>query len=254
MVDTFSHQEDIHYLVHRGASSGSGGTERGSAGGTAALCVEVVVEFPLLDKSRLSVPELEYLVQFMTASCPPVTVMLSSSDLSLSSSFNTKPSLHFPKQHLPNLRHIHLPNWDSNSTLYDFLPAVEQTIADTWGTRKRFVTELQQISSVVEFDPVDFSYVSLSLRLTRNKHFILSIVDLRIPPHFPSAPILLLMHDLLSGASYPLENKNTISSSTFFSAEWTGERMAREYFVCLCAEIEAMAFGANGGANKNNSY
>jgi hypothetical protein len=138
-------------------------------------------------------------------------------------------------------------------------------VAETWGVRRRFVTELQRISSVAEFDPVDFSYASVSLRLTRDKVFILAMVDLRLPPLFPAAPALLLIHDLLSGASFPLplpldSKSNTqsnkvqskrrgggvsIASGSFFCPLWTPERMAREYFWALCQEVQDLAFGAS---------
>lgn len=277
MLDNFS-QEDIFYLVHKTPNNNTncGDSKSNSRQSNAHIsdkdncdnggsAVHVVVEFPLLAEGRLHCAELEYLLHVVSSLRPPVdiTLCLSSDDLALPSSFSTRPSLLLPRQHLHHLRHLILPSWDANSTLYDYLPALEESIALSWGHRKRFVSELQQIAAVVEFDPVDFSFVSLSLRLTRNKHFILSIVDLRIPAQFPSSPILLLIHDLLSGSSYPLENKSAggISTATFFSQEWTPERMAREYFLQLCAEIESMAFGkdnnsfnhGNSGTSKTNS-
>lgn len=252
MLDNFP-QDDIFYLVYKLPCIGDSGDAMSNQ--LISLdCPHVVVEFPLLEESRLTAPELEYLVQFMEASCPPIKISFTSSDLSMSNSFSTKPTLVFPKNHLPNLRHITLPNWDPASTLYDFLPAVEQRIVETWGVRKKFVSELQRISAVVEFDPVDFSRVSVSLRLTRNKHFILCIVDLRLPVTFPSSPIIVLIHDALSGASYPLESSlagkrgrappvSSASSASFFAPGWPPERMAREYFWTLCDEIQSMAFG-----------
>ena len=261
MLDTFA-PEDVYCLIHRLPHSQENcSNDITSNSGSSSGSSHVVMEFPLLDKSRLHVPELEYLAHVLQASRPSLhaTVTLTSSHIAQSNSFFSKPSLHFSKlPYLPNLRHVPLPSWDgSSTTLFDFLPAVEQSIADTWGRRKRFVSELQQIAAVVEFDPVDFSFVSLSLRLTRNKHFILSIVDLRIPALFPSAPILLQIHDLLSGSSYPLENKSTLSNAAFLASEWTPERMAREYFLQLCAEIESMAFGGkksiiDGNTSSNN--
>ena len=251
MVDNFPSQDEVFYLIRKLPALDREGPEGGSS------CFDSIphlsVEFPLLQKNRLCVPELEYLIQFISETCPtPIYVLLTSTDISLSNSFNSKPGLQFPKENLPNLRNIALPNWDSSSTLYDYLPAVEQRIADTWGLRKKFVSELQQLAAVVEFDPVDFSFVSIAMRLTRHKHFILSIVDLRISGNFPTSPILLMVHDLLSGTSYPLESKRTISSTSFFSSSWTAERMAREYFLALCEEVETMAFGAED--NKKNAY
>jgi len=259
MVANIPEPDEIFYLVRRRfpASDITSPEEIGAPTNDNNLItpfLHVVVEFPLLHLDTLSVPELEYLVRFVASSCPePITLVMSSSDVSMSNSFAHKPELVFPRNHLPNLRHIVLPNWDSSNTLYDYLPAIEQRIADTWGERKRFVSELQQVAAVVEFDPVDFSFVSLSMRLTRNKHFILSIVDLRIPSQFPTAPILLLVHDLLSGSSYPLENKSTISSPSFFSSSWSAERKAREFFLALCEEIESMAFGGGGGSEGDQS-
>ena len=66
------------------------------------------------------------------------------------------------------------------------------------------------------------------------------IVDLRLPAQFPTAPVLLLVHDLLSGTSNPLE---TLASPAFFVPGWSAERMARECFLQLCEDIVSVAFG-----------
>ena len=121
MLDNYSRQDEIYYLVYKLPAPKERSVDNNEQK------THVVMQFPLLEKDKLTVPELEYLIEFVRAkSCSPIRMTLTSTSISLPNSFNTKPTLQFPDNILPNLRHIYLPNWVSESTPYDYIPAVEQ--------------------------------------------------------------------------------------------------------------------------------
>jgi len=104
---------------------------------------KVLIELPLLDKKRLCLSSLDYLVD--VTELDPIflsIVMILSND-----NFTTETSLQFPSN-MPCSKHIEVPKWNSDMILFDFLHECEAKLSSGWTSRRLFIEELQRISGI----------------------------------------------------------------------------------------------------------
>ena len=68
--------------------------------------------------------------------------------------------------------------WELSESLYNYLPAVQGYIRNSWSKRKELVESLVATYNVLEYDNIDFSTINLLAKQKRGKHSILRIVEL----------------------------------------------------------------------------
>mmetsp|Transcript_5506 Transcript_5506/g.5684 ORF Transcript_5506/g.5684 Transcript_5506/m.5684 type:complete len:347 (+) Transcript_5506:213-1253(+) len=200
----------------------------------------VSLQFPLLHKSRLSSPELEYLID-VTENHPIQIIihfLLTPQDFN---SFTTECTLIFPSTMILS-KTIHtsdnLPKWTSDMLISDYLLAVESKLTYSWSSRRGFMEELRRIAAVVEFDPVDFSFISIVLRQKLGKRYVVCTVEIRFSSSFPNTAPYLTIYDLQTTYSTPIDS-NTVK----YSSHWSTQRAAREIFLQSCELVHKQAFG-----------
>jgi hypothetical protein len=206
---------DVSYLILKGGS-------------------QILVQFPLLHASRLTHTDMKYLID--ATSCQPIEIVLDSSNVESEESFLTSPRLVFPPN-LPCSRQILLPDWNRDTMLFDYISDVETKLWLSLKYRKCFTEELQKIAAVVTFDPLDYSFVSIALRLSKNKMAVVCTVDIRIPGNFPSSPLPLLVHDLQQNCDYNLDSKLCDDKSLQYP-----EKSAVETYIHINESIFKLAF------------
>ena len=195
---------------------------------------QVLVQFPLLHQDRLNEVDLQYALE---ATCNhPIEIILDSGKIDRDDSFLVEPKLVFPAS-FPCSRGVGLPSWGPDSMLFDYIADVERRIATALCYRRAFTQELQRIAAVVDFDPLDFSFVSVALRLTQKKMAVICTADIRLPPSFPAAAPQLLVHDLQQDCDYSVEG-NTCEDKQMLYAE----RRACETYIHICDKIYELAF------------
>jgi hypothetical protein len=201
------------------------------------------IEFPLFDKSRLSYPQLEYLVDITQPQ--PILIQLTSPNLDSESSFVATPSLSFPSS-LSLSRQIILPSWTKDTLLFDYIHSIERIFVQTWYARQSFIYHLQSLCSVLEFDSIDFSVVTIALKVVKRKMVVLCTVEIQIPFQFPQQSVTLLVHDLIHSSTYPLPTPSP-SDSTGGSSGGGGNKIspeivAKNVLLFVVKEIEKVAF------------
>jgi hypothetical protein len=201
------------------------------------------IEFPLFDKSRLTYPQLEYLVDITQSQ--PIFIQLTSANLDSESSFVTTPSLSFPST-LSLSRQVTLPSWTKDTLLFDYIHSIERIFVQTWYTRQLFIYHLQSLCSVLEFDSIDFSVVTIALKVVKRKMIVLCTVEIQIPFQFPQHCVTLLVHDLMHSNTYPLptpsHSDSTGSSGGGGAGKVPPEIVAKNVLLFIVREIEKVAF------------
>ena len=195
---------------------------------------KLLVEFPLLNKSRLSIPQLEYLLDVTESD--PIMLGISFTFSASNDSTTTDISINFPRT-MPCSKAMDIPRWNPDTMLFDYLPMLENRIFAGWFSRHSFVQELQRIAAVIEFDPIDFSFVSFVLRLKQNNLFTVCAVEIRLNS-FPSLAPLLALYDMQTTFTTPIK-----LSSVKYNNTWSPERSAREMFIVANSLIQEQAFG-----------
>jgi hypothetical protein len=204
---------------------------------------QLFLEFPLLEQSRLSYPQLEYLADITCSQ--PIFIQLTSSNLDSESSFTDTPSLAIPST-LPLSRQITLPSWSKDTLLFDYIHSIERLFLQSWYPRQLFIYHLQSLCAVLEFDPIDFSTVTVALKLSKNKMTIVCTVEIQIPFQFPQAPLGLLVQDLLHRNSYPLPKPSPSEMNgggcSSGGAKAASEMIAKNVLLYIVKEIGNIAF------------
>jgi hypothetical protein len=203
----------------------------------------IIAEFPLLHSSRLSCIDLDYLIDVTENNPIRITVTCS---LNTTTQYLSTPYLIFPPT-MTSSKYIELPQYKNDMLLFDYVTLIEHKLYTNWNKRKLFIQELQNISTVIEFDPIDFSYVAICIKLTKDKLFVLCTVEIRLSDGFPISAPLLVVNDIQNSGSYPLEN-----ISLKINNSWSCERMAREYFIHICQQIYLISFGQIMEVNSKN--
>ena len=191
----------------------------------------VHMEFPLLDSSRLSCPDIEYLLNILENN--PIVMKFK---FAISEGAST-PSIHIPSI-LPTSKMVEYPSFNDKMSVRDYLSLVENILSMKLLQRRNFAFELRRITAVLEFDALDFSYISFAVRLRSASKFSLCVVELRLSGRFPESLPLVSVHDMASETSYPLE------SSVFakVNRELGVETLAQELFQSIYKQIFKQAF------------
>src|SRR3546814_16333879 len=79
-------------------------------------------------------------------------------------------------------------------TIFDILPVLEENLAASWANRSIFIESLASIGAVIEYDPVDCSFVSLLVRARAGKRFGLCTVDIRLQHTFQATKTLVTVY------------------------------------------------------------
>eukprot|EP01041_Mallomonas_annulata_P011761 gene11761-24661_t len=195
---------------------------------------KVYVQFKLLEKQRLTSIELEYLADVTETN--PIYINIAFL-LGNNNALSADTHIFFPPT-MPCSKFIEIPKWTSDTIILDYLLEIESRLAGSWTARRLFLEELQRIAAVVEFDPIDFSFVSIAIRLKLNKVFAVCTVEMRLSHTFPSTAPLLAIFDLQTAFSSVIE-----STAMKYSSSWGAERAARELFLLSCDIVHTQAFG-----------
>jgi hypothetical protein len=190
-----------------------------------------LLEFPLLDSSRLSCPDIEYIIDVMQDDPIYFSLKVNVADQSYSASIETP-------NRLPCSRLIEYPSIGKDANIGDYIQLVENILSSKLAGRRGFVFELRRLTAVVEFDAIDFSSVSIAVRIKRGNMFTLCIVDFRLTSGFPDAMPLVSLHDLQTSFSTPIEN----SVFSKVSRDQEPELVARDVLKIVCAQIVGQAF------------
>jgi len=185
--------------------------------------LKILVELKFLDHQRLHAPELEYLTRIMESN--PITACLvfhllnnNSND---SNNISVDAYLNFPNS-MQTSKNVEIPKCQSDAMiLFDYLPFVETKMCSSWLLRKQFIRTLQKIAKVVEYDAVDFSTVSMALKLRNGNLFTVCLLEIRLNHHFPPVPAaassLLPPPPPLNSAAKPQTSSSTSSAMFPFS-------------------------------------
>ena len=191
----------------------------------------VHIEFPLLDLSRLSCPDVEYLVKILEYD--PVVIKF---NFGISDGAGSA-SMHFPSI-LGTSRTVDFPSFSDNMSIRDYISLLENILSMRLSQRRNFVWEIRRIAALLEFDAVDFGYVSFALRMRNVSTFLLCIVELRLSGSFPESLPLVSVHDMASEISYPL-------ATTVFSQvdrQQEGDVVARDMLSVIYKQIYKQSF------------
>ena len=188
-------------------------------------------EFPLLDLSRLCCPDIEYLVKILENS--PIVIKFKFGIPEGASNA----SMHFPSV-LITSKTVDFPSFNDKMGVRDYLSLVENILSMKLLQRRNFALEFRKIAAVLEFDAVDFSYVSFAVRMRSASMFSLCVVELRLPGSFPESLPLVSVHDMASETSYPLD------SAVFsqINRQLGVEVLAKEMLRAICKQIFKQAF------------
>lgn len=114
----------------------------------------------------------------------------------------------------------------------------EKRLVNTWLKRKLFVEEIIGIATIIEYDPIDFSFISFAVRLKKGRLFSLCICECKF-----YNPLLLLplvsIHDFQNTFSFPLDN---LQEKIAYSSSMTPSQLANDLFVCVCKVISNQSF------------
>lgn len=211
----------------------------------AALLVEasdghdIVVEFPLLDGSRVQDKRLEYLLDVLESS--PIIVCISLS-CKPGGVVTTNPSISFPAA-MPCTRGIDVPRWEYESlTVFEYITKLENSVLANWETRYVFVQQLLLLGAVTEFDAVDFSYVSFILRVKQKNMFSMCSIEVKLGSSFPREPPMVSFFDVKTSLCTIVESSE-LSQSEYFNSSWPAERIADGTFLFCWEKLLHMSFG-----------
>ena len=191
----------------------------------------IQMEFPLLEQSRLSCPDIEYLLQLLESSPIILKFRFSFSDNSCTASVQM-PSI------LPCSKTIEFPPYNDNMTPRDYHSLVENILSMKLSQRRNFILEMRKIAAVLEFDAVDFSFVSVGVRMRSASMFSLCVADIRLSSTFPESLPLVSVHDLASGSSHPL------ASSLFsqINLQQDCDLLCKDVLLVICRQVFQQAF------------
>merc|ERR1719487_1131854 len=115
------------------------------------------------------------------------------------------PTVSFPSIMVAS-RLLPLPSYDTNDTPLDFNAQLCDTLIQNWRSRKDFVQAYQSFAAVLEYDAVDFAFLSYSVRVTHQKMYMVCVAEIRLAGGFPESEPLVMLHFLQQGHSVPLDN------------------------------------------------
>jgi hypothetical protein len=116
--------------------------------------------------------------------------------------------------------------WELSESLYNYLPAVQGYIRNSWSKRKELVESLVATYNVLEYDNIDFSTINLLAKQKRGKHSILRIVELSFKLDFPEKPPQITIHEFSGSGTWKLD-----PALYRYSPRWTAHRMGEELLV-----------------------
>jgi len=146
------------------------------------------------------------------------------------------------------LKIIDIPKFNSDTLLVDALALVREQFINAWSKKKLYIEELTRIACVTEFNPVDFSFASLLIRLKYNKLFTLFLVNIRIAAVFPKHSPVLTIYDLQSSSIIMVE-----SSEFAWNSSDAIEVLARKTVLFICNLMNSRAFPDRISKNSNGS-
>jgi hypothetical protein len=198
---------------------------------------KVIMEFPLLDKTRLVSNEFEYLLDVLENEIILINliILLDSND----NMINTDVNLIFPTT-MTLSKYTEIPKWDTNILINDYLMDIQAKLLYHWEYRKKFILEIQNIAAVIDFDPYDFSMVSYVIRLKSNNLFVLCSIEIRLSNNFPIIHPLISIYDIQTSFCTPID-----SSLVKFNSLWKPEVSAKEIFLFSCDIVHKHAFNKN---------
>ena len=198
---------------------------------------KMIFEFPLLSSESNQNSDSEYLYDVTESDPIIVNVELTI----IRNTFTVMYKVMIPKS-MPCSKNIDFPknsnkNLTDDNELIDLIPSIESKILKSWRSRKLFIEELKQISAVLEYDAIDFSYVSIVLRMKYNNMYTICTIEFRISHFFPAAIPLMSLHDLQNAFSTPID-----TSSVKVTKNNSPVRLARELLLLCGTVISQQAF------------
>lgn len=158
--------------------------------------------------------------------------------ISLGVQMKITPSVSFPAA-MTASRLLSLPPYDSNDTPLDFNSQLRDTLIHSWRSRKTFVQAFQSFAAVLEYDAVDFAFLSYSVRVMHQKMYMICVVEVRLAVGFPESEPLVMLHFLQQSHSIPLENIYTRIKQ---AKSWGVDKIAKEVFCTVYKWIDESAF------------
>ena len=154
----------------------------------------VLIEIPFITNADSTTPELQYLVSVVRDDMPTLCIVLNSA----AEKFEV--FLRSSKQGASISKLIEFPKITIDFLLGNYISDLRSQFSVTWRFRKSYIEELSRLCCVTEFQPTDFSFVSLLIRLKHNKLFTLFVSTIRISGPFPKFPPVLTVYDLQSSS------------------------------------------------------
>ena len=199
---------------------------------------KILCEFPLLPNTGYKKPDLEYLYDVTEAD----PIMINIELVMMKGSLIVNYKVTFPKL-MTCSKNIDFPtNYGANTTdensVIDLVPFIETRILSPWNNRKMFLEELKNLTAVLEYDAIDFSFVLIALRMKHDNMYTICTVEFKLSSSFPSVMPLTCLHDLQNPFSTPID-----TSSIKYSKSSTPARLARELLMLSSTVISQQAFG-----------
>jgi len=191
-----------------------------------------LIEVPMLLQLHTdeSFADLQYLFDAIGDDQPFFSIVLNSTSKRFEVSLKTSTKLS------PLAKAIEFPKPKVDTLLLSYLTMMRTQFVQAWRSRKQYIEELRRLCCVTEFQPLDFSFASLLIRLKYNKVCTIFLATVRISGPFPKNPPTLTIYDLLSSSILlfesadfswdPNDNINTLAANTvLFICKMMNERI-----------------------------
>lgn len=163
-----------------------------------------LVEVPILNPTANSSADMQYLFDMLADDRPYFSIILNSATKRFEVSFKTSSTFS------SLAKFVDFPKPTADMLLSKYLADLRKQFIETWRFRKEYIEELCRLCCVTEFQPIDFSFASILIRLKYNKLFTLFMVKIRISGSFPKYPPVLTIYDLQSSSILLLESADFI--------------------------------------------
>ena len=220
----------------------------------------VLIELPIIapegegQSSSSSSASMDYFLDVLGQDMPRICIVLNVEKENFEISFQNSSKLN-------NLeKFIDLPATTRETLLGDHLDNIRRQFQQKLLYRKEYVEELGKIACCPEFNAIDFSFVSLLIRLKYKKLFTMFLVNMKILPKFPMVPPVMTIYDLQSSSIILVEQSqlhwwsdDSNYSNHGSNREYDIKRLATKTVVFICDLMNERAFPDRQGGEQDRS-
>jgi Brain and reproductive organ-expressed protein (BRE) len=181
------------------------------------LLYNIMFEFRLTDGAFLhSQHDSEYITNILAPEGIRILLSLSFDDTLETDKIRIGYELLFPKG-MVALSWVPYSKHEEDANIFELLSQIETALLANWRKRKAFVQELVKLSASLEYDAIDFSYISIAVRLKRNKLITLCSIEFRLGADFPQELPKIAFVDLMNSQSHVV----IVDTSSWDPSLWT---------------------------------